>query len=149
MMDSNHTLLKSHFAQFEDPAWEQVGVALTFREIAAMNPLFKEGDAAEGLYLIVKGRFAVQVNAGFVEKKQTVAILSEGSIIGEASLAGVTKHSLRVVAVEHGVVAVLSREKFEELERQTPQIAIALLKHALSIAHLRLVKNSERLGLVL
>jgi CRP-like cAMP-binding protein len=111
--------------------------------------LFLPGSEATEVYFIAKGKFAIQAPTGFQNKMQVVALLSEGSMVGEGGIVGGTVRRATVVAVEESVVLVLRRSDLNEIEMQHPAIAIKIIKHLLVITHGRLIDNSERLAHVL
>lgn len=149
MIDQHWPRVKELFPLFGSVGWHDYGVDLQLVDVPAGGALFGEGDAATGLYLVMSGRFAVQQQTGFADKKQVVALLAPGSFIGEAALAGESIRGTTVVAVEKSSAALLPLATFVRLTEQQPGVAIDLLQALLRLSSLRLRKCSERLALVL
>ena len=149
MMDHHMHKMEEHFPLFRRPEWQAYYPGFQVIDLAAGEVLFTEGDVADGAYFVLSGRFAVQQKTGFVDKRQVVALLAAGSIIGEAAMAGQSCRRARVVATEKSTVTLMPVQFFAHLAEQQPSLAIDLLTTLLQISSLRLQKCSERLALVL
>jgi CRP-like cAMP-binding protein len=84
----------------------------------------REGDADDGLYMLVEGTAAVQITTpeGSVE----VARLGPGQFFGEMSLMTGEKRSATVVATSDVLTYRLDKHAFEDLIRSRPPIAEAV-----------------------
>ena len=142
-------LLKAFPLLRDEKIWLPVINRLLVRSVTSSMSILTQNENGDGLYFIISGKFAVQVDSGFAEKKRAIALLEGGAIAGEGMLAGAVARQITVAAVEASTVAILSQASFAEIEQQHPETAVALLKYALRISQLRLAKSSERLGLVL
>lgn len=106
---------------------------MTRRRTKAGQTLFRKGDLAEAMYLVVSGRFVLQE----INKE-----LEPGAVVGELGLLqpdGV--RTLSLVSLEDGDVLALSYEKFEELYYQNPEFGLSFLK----LTSKRLFENIARL----
>ncbi len=106
---------------------------MTKRRIKPGQTLFRKGDLAEAMYLIVSGRFVLQ---------EINRELEPGAVVGELGLLqpdGV--RTLSLVSLEDGEVLALSYEKFEELYFQNPEFGLSFLK----LTSKRLFENIARL----
>lgn len=150
MTEALHPVLTSFFAAAQPEDHELLRQLQTTRSLADGQELFRAGAAADALYLVLEGRFAVHKTTGLRgSRAQVVALLETGTVIGEGVLAeGRVRHST-VVAVEDSLVAVFSEGALSELEQRAPQLFSGFVKKVLSLISLRLQKSSDRLALIL
>ena len=111
--------------------------------------IFKKGDPADCVYLLVRGRVAVQNKTGFGERTQVIALLDPGAPLGEKGLLGGGVRGATLTAVQDSELLVLTHEAFDEVVRGNPEIAVKFLQWLLKRVCLRLEKSSERLVHVL
>jgi CRP-like cAMP-binding protein len=83
--------------------------------------VFHEGDPADSLHLIAKGRFAVRVTTPLGETA-TLAIRGPGEAFGELALVSDSRRSATVAALEAAETYSLYRREFEELRREHPYV---------------------------
>jgi CRP/FNR family cyclic AMP-dependent transcriptional regulator len=83
--------------------------------------VFHEGDPADSLHLIAKGRFAVRVTTPLGETA-TLAIRGPGEAFGELALVSDSPRSATVAALEAAETHSLYRREFEELRREHPYV---------------------------
>ncbi len=129
--------------------WQRLASYLKEKRLPRGEKLFVPDDSADGVYFVRSGRLGVQTGTGFEDRLQVVALIEEGSPIGEKGLTMNETRGMSVVAIEDAVLDHLSGEDFAEIEQSHPQLAIALLKALLDITSLRLQASSERLAHVL
>ncbi len=106
---------------------------MTRRRTKAGQVIFRKGDIAEAMYLVVSGKFLLQ---------EINVPLEPGSVVGELGLLspeGVRTQTL--VSVDDGEVLSLAYEKFEELYFQNPEFGLGFLK----LTSRRLFDNIARL----
>jgi NTE family protein len=85
--------------------------------------LVTEGDVADALYVVVSGRFSVEIDG----HSQSIAEISRGSPIGEiAFFAGGTR-TATVRAIRDSVVVRLTRADFDEISAHAPHIWEAIV----------------------
>ena len=99
-----------------------------YRRFAAREVLFHEGDPADYLLMIHKGRVAIRVSTEMGESVSLV-ILGPGEVVGEmAMLEEDAVRSATAVALESTEVWLLRRATFLELRRTLPQANDFLLR---------------------
>ncbi|MBS0269161.1 MAG: patatin-like phospholipase family protein [Proteobacteria bacterium] len=82
----------------------------------------RQGEAADALYIVISGRFAVEVDG----HSGTVAEISRGSTIGEiAFFAGGTR-TATVTAIRDGIVVRLTRADFDVISEDSSAIWTAI-----------------------
>lgn len=111
--------------------------------------LFEEGCEGTSMYFIIEGKLAVHKATSMAGKRQAVALLGPGSVVGEGVLGCKAVRGATLVAVEKTVLAELSLSGFQEIEKSDPQLALTVVKKMLNLSSIRLQKSSERLALIL
>jgi cAMP-dependent protein kinase regulator len=112
-------------------------VPLTF---AAGEELIIEGQAASGLFLILSGEAEVSKSTDF--ERVHLATLKAADICGEMSMLGDVPTSATVTAKEQVEVLFLSREGFQEVVQEFPE----LMRYLAGLTEERVRKNRAMLG---
>jgi CRP/FNR family cyclic AMP-dependent transcriptional regulator len=103
--------------------------------------VFHDGDPAEAMHLIVKGRFAVRVTTP-LRDTVLLSLQGPGDCFGELALLSTeSRRSATVAALEPGETLSVMRDDFARLLAQNPGVSRVLL--ALLAAQLR--RSNERL----
>ncbi len=102
----------------------QLAQRLHFAPFSRGERMTREGDADDGLYMIVEGSAAVQISTP--EGPVEVARLGAGQFFGEMSLMTGEKRSATVVAATDMVTYRLDKRAFEEMIQSRPAIADAV-----------------------
>ncbi|OQX09345.1 MAG: hypothetical protein BWK76_22405 [Desulfobulbaceae bacterium A2] len=122
---------------------------LSERSLAPGELFFREGERDELVAFVLSGRLAVRKPTEFPGRWQTIALLDAGAVVGERGVLDHGQHGSTVVALEETRLLLLAHDGFVQLTHGAPGIAIAILRHLLSVTSLRLQKTSQRLSLVL
>jgi CRP/FNR family cyclic AMP-dependent transcriptional regulator len=91
--------------------------------------VFHEGDPADSLHLISKGRFAVRVTTPLGETAM-LAIRGPGEAFGELALVSEAPRSATMAALEAAETYSIYRREFDELRREHPfvnRVLVAVL----------------------
>jgi CRP-like cAMP-binding protein len=88
--------------------------------------LCREGDAGHEMFIIQKGKVRVRKKVGKGEK--VLAELSDGEFIGEMALLLGMDRSATVEVIEDSKVLVVGPDTFESLLKNSPEIAMKMLK---------------------
>jgi len=108
---------------------------MTRRTFAKGQTLFLEGDAGDSVYLLQRGRVAVQTSTPQGDVV-TLTVLGAGESFGEQALIGSdARRTATVVALEACEARVLYRSDFDELRTQYPAVDRFLVE--LLAAHVR------------
>jgi CRP/FNR family transcriptional regulator, cyclic AMP receptor protein len=103
--------------------------------------VFHQGDPADGLHLVLKGRFAARAKTRLGETV-TVAIHSPGEAFGELALVEAdAERSMTVAAVENGETLAVSRDDFDRVRQIHPEVNEVLVR----LLARRLRHSSDRL----
>src|SRR6476659_5025153 len=98
------------------------------RTFAKGEVVFHEGDPADSLHLIEKGRFAVRTRTPLGDTA-LLAIHGPGTAFGElALLTGQAKRSATVAALEAGETRSVFRDDFVQLQQRHPGVNEILLR---------------------
>ena len=90
----------------------------------------REGDDADDLYVVLRGRLRVIVDAD--EGERTLRVLGPGAAIGELALLTGAPRSASVQAVRDTTLLQLSRERFVELMERDARFAAAVARELAS-----------------
>jgi NTE family protein len=82
----------------------------------------RQGESADALYVVVSGRFAVEIEG----QAQPVAEISHGSTIGEIAFFAGGNRTATVRAIRDGVVVRLTRADFDAISSGSPAIWTAV-----------------------
>jgi sigma-B regulation protein RsbU (phosphoserine phosphatase) len=96
--------------------WEGLRAAGLVRHLAAGEVLFREGDAADGAYVVLDGRCAV------VEGEDQVAVLEPGELFGEIGALGAGVRSATVIALDALEVLFVSPAQLQEGFASSPAL---------------------------
>src|SRR5947209_18542780 len=113
-----------HWELFGDLPPEEIRRVLTTarrRTFSRGEVVFHEGDPADSLHLVAKGRFAVRVTTP-VADTATLAIRGPGEAFGELALVSDAPRSATVAALEPAETHSLYRREFDQLRRDHPHV---------------------------
>ena len=92
------------------------------RRFARREVLFHEGDPADTVHLLDRGRVAVRITT-LLGDVATVRVRGPGEVIGELALLDATsRRTATVVALERAETLTLHRDQFVELRRRHPSV---------------------------
>ena len=106
------------------PGEDLAQVALIATEEARENgeEIFAEGEAGDALYLVLDGK--VRVHRG----DRQIAELGERECFGEMAILDASPRSATVTAVKDTNLLKISREDFQEIMAEKPEIALGIIK---------------------
>ena len=110
------------------------------RNILADEPVFKEGESGEELYVVLSG--SVRVHKG----ENTMLFLGPGEHFGEMALIDRGPRSASVTAVEATRVLVIKRPDFLYMIKHERDLAVKMLWQFLGVLSSRLRQTSRELG---
>ncbi|MBI4511551.1 MAG: Stp1/IreP family PP2C-type Ser/Thr phosphatase [Deltaproteobacteria bacterium] len=109
-------------------------------EVSAGERIFREGEAGEQMFVILKGK--VRLHKG----DTTIASLGKGAHFGEMALVDRSPRSLCAEAEEPGRLLSLRRQDFYEVVRKEPQTSVKLLWSFVQVLAERLRKTTADLS---
>jgi len=129
------------FSELGPPELERVAEISRERAYPRNSVILFEDDPGDALYVVAQGQVKV-VLIGEDGREVILSVLGEGEFFGEMALIDDEPRSAHVIAMNDSTLLVIRREDFQGLLRQTPSIALALLR-ALSW---RLRRVDEKVG---
>jgi CRP-like cAMP-binding protein len=114
------------------------------RQAAAGDPILKEGEPGNELWVLIKGSIEI-TKSTLAGESFTVAKLNDqmGVFFGEQALIDQDKRSATVTALSACEFLVLSREAFLELTKKSPSVGLALTLEIAGLLSKRLRKANE------
>lgn len=128
-----------------DDELEKVVPCFELVKYKAGSVLFNEGEPGDFMGFVKSGKLEVKKQTEFKGKQIILAILGEGSFVGELSTFDKKPRSTTVTALEDSELILLRRETLDTIIKQDPQTAIKILEGIIRIISIRLRKVTERL----
>lgn len=117
----------------EKEAWKLAGL-MTVRELKGGDYLIEEGAADDSLHVMSEGNLEV-VKRTAANGTASIAIVREGSLAGELSFIDGSKHTVGLRALCDSTVISLSRESFESIIDENPQLVYKVMRAVARSAH--------------
>jgi CRP/FNR family transcriptional regulator len=115
------------FKDIDDDNLKKIAQKLKAFSFKKGAQIFNEKEDAKGIYLIQSGR--VQITKTTPDGwKQTLAVLGEGHFCGELSILEQRQHEANASAIEDTTLLLLAKEDFEQIEKDSNQLANLILK---------------------
>ena len=128
---------------------ENLGVLCEFFQCMAVPTgklLWDEDDECDYMAFIVSGRVQVKKETDFKGKHVIVGIYGKGAAVGAVCILDGSRRAVTAEALDDVTLAIISREKFEKLIEEYPELGIKLMKGMLLSLSVRLRKSFERLA---
>ncbi|RUM91267.1 MAG: hypothetical protein DSZ26_01130 [Thermovibrio sp.] len=131
------------FSTFNEKEKEVLSEFLNEVSFKKGKALFEEGSGADEFFFIRKGKIGLYRNDNFGNLTK-VAEVHGGVPLGECAFFLGTPHSLRAIAEDDVRALSLSREKYELLKSNYPQLAIELIEIINGIVSERLKEEDKK-----
>jgi len=144
MADGNLEFL-SRLPLFQALSLDEISILdqyLGLLELARGDTVFDEGDNSGFVCFVVNGELEVSKKSAAGESS-VITKLGTGQAIGEMALIDELPRSATVKAHSPSSLTVLSRNDFEELATQSPEIAVKILKYLARSLSLNLRRTSN------
>ena len=103
------------------------------RTFNAGEVIIRQGDASGAeAYLVHAGK--VEVSRKIAGKTRVLRILGQGDLLGEVALFGSAPHSATAVALRPVTLLVIPTGRLEQMVRDNPRLAIALIRQLARMA---------------
>ena len=115
------------FAELPQEKWDKLTRAAEHRVLAPHTIIFRQGDPGDEFYIIRSGKVRVfrRGRDGF---ERDLSVLGAGESFGHVSLLAGEARSGNVEAVEETHLMVLSKEQFESILEDFPEISLVFMK---------------------
>jgi CRP/FNR family cyclic AMP-dependent transcriptional regulator len=110
------------FSQIPGEDLAQVALISTEETRDAGDEIFAEGEAGDALYLVLDGKVRVH------RQERVLAELGERECFGEMAILDAAPRSASVTALEDCVLLKISREDFQEIMSEKPEIALGIIQ---------------------
>ncbi|MBC8412117.1 MAG: cyclic nucleotide-binding domain-containing protein [Nitrospira sp.] len=135
------------FNMLDESEIENIVPYLAIEDYLQGSVLYNEGDEGNYIGFIIQGELEVKKETEFKGKQIVIAILGEGSFVGELALVDAKRRRNATVAVRQNVELVtLNRASLEIIVEKYPRIAIKILKGLNQIMAIRMRKAVDRLA---
>jgi len=108
-----------------------------------------EGEQGDWMAFVAGGKLAVKKKTNFPGKHVLVALLEEGSMIGEISVMEKGRRAATVSVVEPCRLLYLSSADVDNLLLNHPELGIKILRRILHVVGIRVKKADDRLAKLL
>ena len=115
------------FSQLAPSDLERVSEISRERAYPRNSVILFEDDPGDALYVVAQGQVKV-VLIGEDGREVILSVMGDGEFFGEMALVDDEPRSAHVIAMEDSTLLVLRREDFQGILKQTPGIALALLR---------------------
>jgi CRP/FNR family transcriptional regulator, cyclic AMP receptor protein len=102
--------------------WKALAPYLSVRYLRAGEPLMHEGEDERELFILAEGELEIHIQGN------VVATLRPGTVVGEGTFFSGQPRSATVVPSRPGVAWGLHWDKFDQLSRKQPMLAIDLVR---------------------
>lgn len=130
-------------AELDDEAVEIVEAKATAERFSEGEVILRAGEPCGGLHLITSGQVRVSVPRSDGNPGQRITTLSAGMTLGERALSSGEDQSTDAVADNDVTLSLLSTDTLDHLQREHPQVALALWRTMAHDAHTILSRFAE------
>jgi CRP-like cAMP-binding protein len=115
------------FGQLPEEKWNELFKAVEYQVAAARTIIFRQGDPGDRFYVVRSGKVRVfRKDARGLETD--LSILGPGESFGEMALLTGEARSANVETIDETSLMVLSKEQFERILKDFPDITLAFVK---------------------
>src|SRR5476649_1018525 len=139
MPDADSTLLRLRQALHREPLFADLDTRsmaavesnLTLMVLPGGTPLFRQGEAADAVYVVASGCLGVfrHEEEDGTEEPALIAEITPGNIVGEMSLLSQTPRTRSVAALRDSEVWRLAQSGFETLTTRHPEVLPAMMRN--------------------
>ncbi|HZN94530.1 MAG TPA: cyclic nucleotide-binding domain-containing protein [Myxococcales bacterium] len=123
---------------------EQILSIAEEQSVGRSGVVFREGDAGDGVYVVLEGTMEV-TKRDRQGKEQSIAKLSDGTVVGEMSLvSGDAARSATVVATSDARLLKISSSKFQALLQRDSVAALKMVNNLAQVMSRRMLLMNEK-----
>lgn len=119
-------VLEKELGGLDQPVWDRLLPAIHWVDLEAGQILFREGDAADAMYVVVSGRLRATRDENGTAR--TIGDIGRGETVGEMALLTGDTRSATITALRDCVLAGFDRPTFNELAHACPQSVMHIAK---------------------
>jgi CRP-like cAMP-binding protein len=138
----------SFFPFMEEKDFTDIPCYFKRRLVKAGEVLFREGEPCGYLAYIITGRLEIKKATDFQGKEFILGVYGKGSLVGELCFLDGSPRPYTAVALEECTLVVLSKENFDAMAAEEPELGVKFLKGLLLAASIRLRKSFDRMAAI-
>jgi CRP-like cAMP-binding protein len=138
----------SFFPFMEEKDFVDIPCYFKRRLVKAGELLFREGDSCDYLAYIIAGKLEIKKATEFQGKEFVLGIYGKGSLVGELCFLDSSPRPYSAVALEESTLVELSKENFDTMVAEVPELGIKFLKGLLLASSIRLRKSFDRMAAI-
>lgn len=117
-------------------------------EVSTGEVVCEEGSPCNFVAFIISGKLEIRKETEFPGKQVVIGVFSKGSLMGELCIVNNQPRAVTAVALENSTLVAISRDNFEMLLRDFPDVGVKFLKGLLLAVSIRLRKSYDRLAAI-
>ena len=133
-------------SQLNDAQLDRLAEFMELHQVPQWLAIVKQGDAGNGMFLILQGELRARVMVG--EKETILATFGPGDFFGDMSLFDHGPRSADVIANADSIVLRISDVAFDRLTREAPALATPFLQATARTLAARIRADNKRLDRV-
>jgi CRP-like cAMP-binding protein len=133
----------SYFTDLSKEQLEKVAALANKQTHQRNGVVLKEADLGDAIFLIIKGRVDVTVSLVGSSKRETIATLGEGEIIGEMILLGKNRRTADVTAKDDLETLALPVAQLTKLFDSDPKIGYIVMRNIAKQMAERLIATNQ------
>lgn len=131
------------FEEFSSEELDFFSRKVSLRSFPAKTVLFRRGDIGDYLFFVVEGMVDICLESADAKQK-IIASFDRGSSAGEMSIVEDYPRSADIIVREPSELLILTRNRFESICQENPQIGIKFFRGIIKNLSLRLRKSTGR-----
>lgn len=131
------------FEEFSDDELDFFSKKVSLRSFPAQTVLFNQGDIGDFLFFVVEGMVDIRLESTD-SKQKIIATFGRGSSVGEMSIVEDYPRSANIVVTTPAELLLLTKNRFESICQENPQIGIKFLRGLIKNLSMRLRKSTGR-----
>ncbi len=132
--------LKQLFGEFDDTILKEIEHRLEWKELKGGETLLKEGDKGDSLFFVISGRLGAYKSRPD-QSLEKIGEVHRGETVGEMAVFTGEDRSATIIAQRDSVLVKLSRELFEKVISEYPEVSLNVTR--LIIQRLKLTQGKK------
>lgn len=142
MIDPTFLTQSPLFRNLDEPERVQILIIGQVRPVKAGDVIFREGDAGDGLFVVMKG--SVRISKQCPTGEEALAILEPPAFFGEMALIDLAARAADAIANEDSELFFVPLAELQSVIDAYPKLALKLLHALCEVLAQRLRETNER-----
>ncbi|HPG30092.1 MAG TPA: cyclic nucleotide-binding domain-containing protein [bacterium] len=144
-MDINLIKKNEIFNLLTDEELKLIETICKTKKMDESESIFEEGDESDALYILMKGRVAIEIQLQMKSDKASVHTVEEGQVFGEFALIDKAPRSASAIAVKESTLLEISINDLNKLMDSNSNIGYKIMKNFNKILSTRIKKTTKEL----